>query len=366
MVGHSAQIKRTNNTNDTIGTNIEMSDLCTNHNPSSAQPFIPQNGEYSLGGGGNSCYACLSCEPNNMDSGSGCEQGFWGNCVSGTGNHPTYHRTSYNADKDACCKSGGATTMGNLTCDPKYRNGADSQDCSGTFSNICMGSALKSTSCATWGNNNKNTYNTRVSTYCDKNLSDSWCRDKMVAIGGIDTTVADYCNLHPTDVFCGCYTALAASSSESINAESAAVLARPECYVKTCSSGQAYMTTDMRGNRTCPSVNLCNNVINLNGNTKVALTGVNQSCTQSQSQGTTGAAPATAVTTNSTDNSILGKIKAKFNEFNANMQYLIMFVIVLLFALGIGGLVMLGDSSAEDADKHTMELFAKYNAMQAK
>ena len=366
MVSHSDTINSTNNSDDELDKRIEMNDLCVRSNEDSAKQYMPQNGEYQIGGSSGSCNYCINCEPYNMDTNFGCQGGI--GCAGGGGYHPNYRRTSYSANKDDCCKSSGAKTIGDRTCDPKYNAAGLSKDCSDTFSSFCVNSALKTRNCKDWSILNKDAYNSRITDYCGENLSDSWCQDQMTILGGIDTKVRDYCSLNKSDPFCNCYTALAASSNEGMNAASAAALSRPECYVKSCSSGTGYKTTNMRTSGECPAVNLCNNIINLNDSVNIALTDIAQSCEQSQSQSTsqsTSQAQAQA----QQNNTFINKIKTKWNSFNVIIRYLIIFLVILFIGLSIGGLAMLIDDDNENntiiADQHIMDMFAKYNTIAA-
>jgi hypothetical protein len=297
LVTHTTPIYRKNNSDDQLGTTIEMQDLCVKYNPDSAVQYMPQNGEYGAAGTGSGCNACLSCEPFNMSVSSGCEGPFSG-CVSGAGSHPMYTRVSYKAPQDACCTSGGVSTIGNLTCDPKYRGGPDTSACFSTFNTKCVDSALAGSDCQTWCDKNQTDCLSRTRSYCNKgnNMGTQFCKDQAKMIGGMDLGVTNWCSGNKTDPFCSCYSAVNSSSSEIIDPETKAILSRPECYVTTCSSGTGYKYDSMKTSGSCPSVNLCKNTITIAGNLEgVDLNNVKQSCVQSIVSTTT--APTTAPST---------------------------------------------------------------------
>lgn len=345
MVSYSEKIYRANSPTDNINVDIRMDDLCVRDNSNPANSFIPNNGEYELGNNSGSCYFCLGCEPNNMDASSGCAGPGLQNCTGGTGSHPTYHRTAYKADVDSCCITSNKI-IGDLTCDPKYNGGASADACSTTFNNVCNGALLNSTSCIAWGAKQDNTtlYNIRARSYCKDNLNSKWCRDKMVEIGGIDSNVADFCKLYPDDPFCSCSTALVASSTENMDPDIQASLARPECFVKGCSSGSAYKLANMRTSGNCPSIQICSNKIDVNGNAAITLTNIQQNCTQTQSgananatalDNTSAIKPAVATTTIIPPVTLLDKIKYNWNNLSEGMQFLFMFIIIIVILLGI-------------------------------
>lgn len=343
MVWHSEPINRNNNPDDKLGNRMEMSDLCVKYNISSAQQYLPKNGEYVIDGTTGSCNACLNCEPLNMDSGSGCEVGFWGNCVSGGGGHPNYKRAAYKAPQNDCCLSG-KTTIGDYTCDPKYRDGAASNACSTIFNTKCNGSALSGADCKTWCTKNNNLCKPRIQQFCniDNNMSSQFCKDNAKTLGGMDVGVNNWCKGNPDDNFCACYKAAYGGSNELVDPAVKALLARPECYVTTCASGSGYKYDNMRTSGPCPPVNYCKNSIVLANNTSLAVSGVTQNCDQSIS--TAGETYANDETSKS-DITLLDKFKTFFDT----NKIFIIFVSILLVILGLGT-VLLMDDEVPDSD----------------
>lgn len=369
-MGNSASTptNKFNNPNDTMQTAVSMNDMCVSGgNTSSATKYMPQNGEYEMAGTTGNCNYCINCEPRLMEKGSGCDGG--GLCANGGGSIPQYRRKSYNADKTTCCTNGGGATVGDQTCDPKYKNGVNTQECNDVYQGICDGTGLTSSTCKTWCNLNPTLCKSRTQSFCNtgNNMAYSFCQDAAKAIGGMDAGTTRWCSANKDSDFCSCYKSINETSNELIDPESKAILSRPECYVTKCSSGTAYQYDNMKSNKSCPPVNLCKNTISIIGNTEVNLANVTQSCAQSIT--TAEASPvatvvAVAPTTTTTSTSVVSQIKT----FSSAHPYLVIFIIVILISLGVGAVYMasqMGDDDEESGDTHIMNLFKKFNQRKA-
>lgn len=222
---------------------------------------FPNNGEFEwlLGG---SCSMC-----SDPSTGYGCS-----GCTSAGsigGKKPAVKRIAYNGDPVQCCLTGNAIVNGN-TCDPKYRGGSGSSDCSSVVSNVCASDPSTST-CRTWGTTNKDLYNGYVKSYCSNinNLKTQFCKDKVIEIGGVDSTYQQLCNdpQYKDTQFCSCGVSYPTDYADIINSNPQIknVLDNPKCYNKTCVQ-YGYQTSNQRA-FTCPNLNICSNVINLTDST---------------------------------------------------------------------------------------------------
>jgi hypothetical protein len=337
--------RRQNNPDDPVGYEIAVRDACVIYGgggDEAAKTLIPDNDEYEFAGIRDNCNYCINCMPRQFDSSSGCEYDpcpdgshdvagtCWtnnfpwyvtknigdrnGKCASSGGGIPFYKRRGYLAPKDDCCFNPGTKTIGNKTCDPKYRSGPYSADCNDTYLNKCNNSSQVFTqkcidfcdsgradkcknilnnfcsgqmladgnqTCTNWCEKNPELCATRIREYCvDSNLDKQFCKDKLIKIGYSDNAVNDWCSSHPNDPFCACNKALKDSDKISEPAVKA-VLSRPECYVAECSSGAGYKYTNMRQSTSCPPVNVCVNKITVAGNEYANLQNVKQECNQS-------------------------------------------------------------------------------------
>lgn len=363
MTWHTDPIQRQNNPDNNIGVRIEMDDLIVKDNEGSAQQYIPQNGEYELGGRSGDGYYCINCEPLKMD-GMGCE-GFFRHCAGGGGQHPGYHRTSYNANKTACCTNGGPSTIGNVTCDPKYHNGGATRECDDVYADKCIGNTLESKDCVSYCSRNTGLCNPRIRDYCNtgNNMNSTYCREKAKSIGGMDTGVTNWCASNKNDPFCSCYSAVNKASSEIVDPEARALFARPECYITKCSSGTAYQYDNMKSNKGCPPVNYCKNTLNVLGSNDVNLANVTQKCDQAITQNSSGPVigkiPQATVTTTETTQDM----REQAQKFIDNNKYLIIFIVILLIVLGLGALLLSSSSTpvVDTSDKHFLDLIAEYS-----
>jgi len=297
-----------------------------------------------------------------MDSSSGC-QGFFHNCASAGGGFPHYKRTSYRAPTYECCVTG-SQTIGDKTCDPKYSGGPHTAACGPSMTRLCDPSndlnkgspnnLFTNPKCQTFCSlNSKNCEAMYRSACSGDNLNSQRCKDKLIELGGSDTTVANWCNqgVNIDDPFCSCFKALS-SANDQTDAEVKSYLARPECYTKQCSSGAGYKTANMRIAQGCPPVQNCINTLNIVGNTDLNVSGIIQTCNQNMNPPAPSNAPLAPSNAPSDPlqpapaKNLLEKIKKTFST-NPNLIYIILFIIVILLGLGIA---ILTDDSEEIYD----------------
>lgn len=127
-----------NNPADEIGIWIPMtkpgSEACVfpgDAGQGQASFLIPNNGEYEWAGSNGSCIVCNTCPPSRVAVADG--------TTGINGVVPNYKRKSYNGNALNCCITG-ASTDGNLTCDPKYRSsnaGRVDGACAGVMDSYC-------------------------------------------------------------------------------------------------------------------------------------------------------------------------------------------------------------------------------------
>lgn len=341
--------RRNNNPDDKIGVEIQVDDACVIYGGggnAAAETMVPGNGEYAFSSIQGSCNYCINCMPKLMDGPAGCE-GIFHNCASAGGGYPYYKRTSYRAPTYECCTTG-SRTIGDKTCDPKYSGGPNTSECGPSMTRLCdptsdvnRGSSdnlFSNPKCQAFCSLNKTNCESMYKNACSgDNLNSQRCKDKLIELGGSDTSVANWCNqgINMNDPFCSCFKALNAAD-EQTNGEVRSFLSRPECYTKQCSSGAGYKFTNMRNAQACPPVQNCINTLNIVGNTDLNLSQINQNCDQKMNSPpavNSSSAPQSPQSQQS-PNAILNKIKKAFSA-NPNLIYIILFIIILLCGLGI-------------------------------
>jgi hypothetical protein len=250
----------------------------------------PNNGEFEFGGQG---VQCNTCSLNH-----GAEAPCCGASFPVAGVRALVRRKAFKGDAYNCCISG-AKLDGTTTCDPKYRKGPNSPDCSTAFADYCAignnmltdqkcitWAALNPTNaatskslattyckrfpsteeCLTWGTAqnddgkyiNANVYAPMLGAHCSKksNINDDFCRTNMALThisGGADSFMQNWCQLNAKDDLCSCYLPPDPTWTE----QEKALFAHPKCYNKFCSD-RGYKTNN-EVNYTCPSVNFCLN-----------------------------------------------------------------------------------------------------------
>jgi hypothetical protein len=197
------------------------------------------------------------------------------------GHKPKYKRVSYKADETTCCSNPGSKMIGGLTCNPNYRKGGESSDCGPILQNKCTGQMLENNdpNCTNWCKTNPNLCNTTINSYCKGvNMGKTWCKEKLIEIGGADNEVNNWCSTHIDDPFCSCYKAV--KDSENVtDPDLQILLAAPECSVPKCST-VGYHYTNMRKilKSGCPDV--CVNKISNNnyGEGNIYAKDIDQKC----------------------------------------------------------------------------------------
>jgi hypothetical protein len=349
----SNPVRRDNNPDDAIGDDKELSDACILYNSTGVgiiqRTLIPDNGEYEFAKATGDCNYCDTCSPRRAEKGAGC-QGTW--CGYAGGLIPYYHRKSYLAPKDQCCTSGGAKVINGLTCDPQYRAGVSAPACNDIFAGNCVGQTNENVlddTCQTWCKANTDRCNAAIANFCSQgnNLDRADCRAHALELGGADLDVAAnrWCGSHMDDPFCACLKAV--SLAPTIPTEISKALSRPECFVIECTSGQGYQNVNMRaGNKTCPSVAICNNTIALGtGATNVSLDDVNQTCDQTinTDTSTTDNQQKQSTTTATRLQQVYDKV---FDTDNAVEYFILFIVVILLLVSGIA--LFLGDDDEDE------------------
>ena len=125
------------------------------------KPCYPDNGEFQAGSNAGSCQACTHWDAD------GCE--CTGTGTSKAGKRPTIKRKAYKADPLQCCLAPGNPSIGNVTCDPKYRN-RNGEDCRPKMKEYCVGEKLNSDECADFCQQNKGACDVELTKFCaDKN-----------------------------------------------------------------------------------------------------------------------------------------------------------------------------------------------------
>jgi hypothetical protein len=294
--------RRFNNPDDAIGYDIQLNDACILNNSTGAQiindQLIPNNGEYEFSKATGDCNYCSTCSPRRADKGSGCDND--GHCGVVGGNIPYYHRKAYLAPADTCCTNSGGRTVGDKTCDPKYRAGVSALACNDIYASKCVGQTnddIFDDTCQTWCASNTARCNTAITNFCSQgnNLDRADCRAHALELGGADMDIAAnrWCQSHMDDPFCACLKAV--SIAPTIPNDMQKALSKPSCYVEECTSGKGYQNVNMRAIRnSCPPVNICNNTMTIAASTNVSLDDIHQSCDQtidtstSNKQSTTG------------------------------------------------------------------------------
>jgi hypothetical protein len=196
------------------------------------------------------------------------------NCASW---YSTYCGRGNNIFSDTCNKMGSTYTT--------ERNAI--------LANNCVGTNLSQPACDTWCKSteaNEKTCATRVASHCTVDQMDSdggWCKNAAIYYSkftpAIDTAAETFCSVNTDDPFCSCLNIKNQGSvyppiTDPILQK---ILAKPQCYTKECTSGSStYLTYNMRNNKDCPHVNVCQNTLNVIGNIDLNMENIEQKCNQ--------------------------------------------------------------------------------------
>lgn len=339
--------RRQNNPEDPIGVAIPISDACVFQGaagPTQAAGLIPNNGEYAWAGGSGGCAVCSTCAPRQMESSNGtCDDS--GHC-GWAGTVPHYKRVSYSAPMSDCCLNS-TSTIGDKTCDPKFRGGPSTQGCNtfyqeycrqgtrifddpkcltwqrtqGTaadtvLSDKCFGNEMNRAECKNWCSRNLAQCQTNFKAFCgNKNNLENvpYCKTQSLVNGfEIDDAVNAYCADHQDSPFCACVLSTAKINTEDISDPGMrAIYARPECFIKECNAN-GYKTYNMRNSGQCQDVNVCKNSIVVAGGSNIGLNDIKQICANNGGE----APPA-------------GKPEEPIPEDNLLFLLLIIFIVIL-------------------------------------
>jgi hypothetical protein len=255
------------NPEDAIGTVLTVPGGCAplGTGVSYLSEYIPDNGEYSWAGEGSACYFCSFDKPNSIGCSVGCD-GI--SCCAIVGHTGTYKRTSYKADPKQCCLQS-ASTIGNLTCDPKYRN-PTSSNCYEYVKDYCLtgDNIFTADVCASWCANNVQECNQAKSKICNdpSQFTNGYCKDWCLQNPGLcDTSATMYCSKDKTkDTFCSC-----------LNSDLMKYKYNPLCEDKNCIS-HGYATQSMITSRGqgCQIVD-CNTYFNVSAGGKTEFQDLN-------------------------------------------------------------------------------------------
>jgi hypothetical protein len=167
-------------------------DLDTNEKYLKDQGFKwPDNGEFEYGGRGGDCNMCSLVE------GYGCECHGSGEYVGGK--RGKVKRVEYKADPTECCfanveRKDAIKTIGNLTCDPKYRDPGGT-DCTNIYSDYCkVGDRMMTDAkCKALENSNITLYNTLMKDKCNldqfyqSTACIDWCKNNSTQCTKLNT-----------------------------------------------------------------------------------------------------------------------------------------------------------------------------------
>jgi hypothetical protein len=207
--------------------------------------------------------------------------------------------------------------------------------CSAALGSICKGDMLRTAACQSWCTDNPNSCRPQIVDYCSTRITPgpSWCNSQLLKYGGADNQAQEFCRDHQDSDFCSCFKSIKQSGTTG-NPTLDAVLARPECYVASCSSGLGYKTTNMRDSGGCPPVQVCQNTINTIDGKSVSMSNVVQNCEGEQDFNRNAAIKKKLSSSNPVDVlfGILG-----MPDFDDKIQYLLVLLfVVVVVVMGLG------------------------------
>jgi hypothetical protein len=175
-----------NNPNDPIGVPIQFKNACgvapiplISDPRNNMRSLLPSNGEYDFDHFGplGSCMIAGNYAPDSSTSTAGCYADPNGGCVI-QGVQGYYSRTAYNGDPGRCCTNDGNQLDGELTCDPKYRDGPNATACNAYFSNYCNGRNIGlDSNCIAYSTAFPNLSYTDTLTFCQNNPTTQFCQN---------------------------------------------------------------------------------------------------------------------------------------------------------------------------------------------
>lgn len=341
----------------------------------------PKNGEFQWGGLGSNCYMC-----SDSSKGYGCSNPCGNGGATVSGKRPTVQRIAFKADPVFCCASKSATDgSSGTTCDPKYRDGAQSTACQEPLrqycsqgSNLfdktvckewaalatntlaaqdiakayCTGSQASGERCLAWSRDPANAQAWREVLFREcgtpGSLSSSFCQEQLVKSGSglVDGAVSVYCQQNPTSPFCSC---LAPPDPAIKDPMLRSILSNQQCFSQTCINS-GYKTAGQAAFK-CPSeFNVCSNYSSAtSGGTN---TNTAQDCVINTYKKIYGAStsasdsvdvPATSTPATSTSAS------ASDSDSKKNMLLTVLLVVLLIIGGGASAYLFFGSGSRSGA-----------------
>jgi hypothetical protein len=195
----------------------------------------PNNGEFGWGGLGTNCRMCSGAIV-----GFGCESA---GCASFGGKKPTVKRLRFGADATSCCLADGAKTIGNLTCDKKFRSLAG-EGCKDVGYKYCVvgDRLLTDARCKKFAAAQPSLVKGRIEEIMNdpQYIKNSWAQDWCAKNPGMcDKSMAAFCNADPTSSRCLCLN----SKVRTV----AGMDLNPKCVDSACMRSGAYTTQNMKG-----------------------------------------------------------------------------------------------------------------------
>jgi len=163
--------------------------------------------------------------------------------------------------------------------------------------------------------------------YCerDNNMTTDICKTFCAENQGTcDLAAIDYCSRNPDDTdFCGCM-----NIPDNLKALSKSGLAiKPQCNLQQCIKASAYKTNAMLNDKSCPTLNVCDQKINIGGLDKGQLSGITFSCGQDTDTDTQSTEDDTSSEVNNDSSS------TDINIFKSNSSIIVAVVMVLLLLI---------------------------------
>lgn len=212
-------------------------------------------------------------------------------------------------------------------CNPQWCK--NTQSGQRIITDYCKGDKLNTDErCRNYCNENPEACQNNLLGYCENNMDKNICKQfAFDNIGVADNMVKEYCRKNPGDTdICGCFNIpndLKVLSSKGIGL-------KPQCNLEQCVKAGAYKTKAMLQDKTCPTVNICEQKLNIASLDKSQLEGVSFSCAQD----TTEARAPREVKTS--EKSFVQKIvsqASKTRTSNTNVITVIIAIIVLLLSI---------------------------------
>jgi hypothetical protein len=187
-----------NDPNDPLDQVKPIDGMCfpKGHSEEWLRSYIPSNDEYEFVECGGHCNYCSLDIPKSTDCNPGCASI---DCCAISGVKGCYKRIGYNADPEHCCIFD-VNTIGDNTCDPKYKN---PKNCSQYLRDFCTNDLpFRHPICKKWcGNGCK----IRKAEYCNEHIFEPFCQEFCHKNNGLcDSGMEQYCKVFPDEEICSC------------------------------------------------------------------------------------------------------------------------------------------------------------------